>query len=312
MFEKIERFLLNEKEENITGKVLGDKTKASAKSVQNQKSGIKAKSKLESLLALIQTTYKTTSVQQHFNKDFNIKEMNKKFNAYAKEITEKYKDDPDSKDLDDLIKKFDYYSKHTDKIVDFFTAKEKKDAIYSLYDEEQRLAREERIGGRLVKLEEKEKMKKQFTRNFNLSDFLFCNLPPMEIIPNLEELAKNLQILYDTTQCKIEIISAYRSPARNKEVSKAEDSQHIQGTAADINMEGLSPLVVYKLIEMLIKKKKMKDGGLGLYDDFVHYDVRKSGRWRGDNRENNKGDFNLSNNDKKDIKKIIDSMGASS
>jgi hypothetical protein len=257
-------------------------------------------SKLESLLSLMQTTYQKVK----------SKEARNKFANYAKEISKKYENNQDAKELDNIIDRISYFNNHTQAIDDFFNPKKKKEEeIYFKYTEEERLARENRIGGRLVKLKDDEKLKKQLTPQFNLSDFLFCNLPPMNIIQNFEELAKNLQILYDKTNCKIEIISGYRSRARSKVTSPSTKiSQHEFGNAADIKVVGLSPLAAYTIILKLIKKGEMKNGGLGVYDTFVHYDTRNEGIWRGDERTINKGNFTLSAKDKKDIQKIIDSM----
>ena len=52
------------------------------------------------------------------------------------------------------------------------------------------------------------------------------------------------------------------------------------GKAADISIKGLSSLEVYKTIERLIENGDMLQGGLGLYDTFVHYDIRgERARW---------------------------------
>jgi hypothetical protein len=42
----------------------------------------------------------------------------------------------------------------------------------------------------------------------------------------------------------------------------------------------MSPQIVHKIILDLIEEGKMKQGGLGLYSSFVHYDVRGTkARW---------------------------------
>jgi len=52
------------------------------------------------------------------------------------------------------------------------------------------------------------------------------------------------------------------------------NSQHLLAKASDIVVKNVSPKEVYNAIEKLIESGKMKQGGLGLYDSFVHYDVR--------------------------------------
>ena len=50
--------------------------------------------------------------------------------------------------------------------------------------------------------------------------------------------------------------------------------------AADIVMKNVTPLQTYKDIEYLINTGDMLQGGLGLYNSFVHYDIRRTkARW---------------------------------
>ena len=52
--------------------------------------------------------------------------------------------------------------------------------------------------------------------------------------------------------------------------------------AADIKVKGYEPREVHRIIERLIAEGKMAEGGLGLYETFVHYDVRgRRARWYG-------------------------------
>ena len=65
-----------------------------------------------------------------------------------------------------------------------------------------------------------------------------------------------------------------------KKIGGVKSSQHVLGKAADIVVKGLEPKLVYEIIEDLIDKGDMLQGGLGLYDTFVHYDIRKTkARW---------------------------------
>ena len=73
---------------------------------------------------------------------------------------------------------------------------------------------------------------------------------------------------------------AFRSPEHNKAIGGASESQHVLGTAADIVVDGLTPKQVHAEIEKLIAEGKMREGGLGLYATWVHYDVRGTkARW---------------------------------
>ena len=124
----------------------------------------------------------------------------------------------------------------------------------------------------------------RFTDNFSLSEFA-CKSgapTPKNVIDNLRELAQNLQVLRDHLKSSIRINSGYRSPAHNKKIGGAKNSQHVQGRAADIAVAGFTPKKVKHAIEALIAKGAMKQGGIGLYKAWVHYDTRGSAaRWNG-------------------------------
>ena len=63
-------------------------------------------------------------------------------------------------------------------------------------------------------------------------------------------------------------------------LSGAKYSQHKLGKAADITVQSLKPAEVFVLIEDLIDFGELLQGGLGNYDTFTHYDIRKNkARW---------------------------------
>lgn len=122
----------------------------------------------------------------------------------------------------------------------------------------------------------------QLTDNFNLSEFASHDGTPVpkNLLGNAKELAEQLQVLRHHLKKPILINSAYRSPKHNKNVGGSPNSQHLKAKAADIRVPGVSPLELFQTIEKLIQKGKMKQGGLGLYKTFVHYDTRgKKARW---------------------------------
>lgn len=123
----------------------------------------------------------------------------------------------------------------------------------------------------------------QLTKNFNLSEFHCKDGTPVpeKYYNNVKELAKNLQVLRDELKMAVLITgSGYRTPEHNVRVGGAKNSQHLTASGADINARDLSPRQLYARIEKLIKAGKMKEGGLGLYKGFVHYDIRNvKARW---------------------------------
>lgn len=118
-------------------------------------------------------------------------------------------------------------------------------------------------------------------RNFKLSEFSSHDGQPTppELIPNLQTLAENLQILRDYLGFPIQINSGYRSEAQNKKVGGSPNSTHMKGMAADIVCQKYTPDQVYNAILELIHLGKIKDGGVGRYNSFTHYDIWKSRRW---------------------------------
>lgn len=122
----------------------------------------------------------------------------------------------------------------------------------------------------------------QLTRNFHRKEF-DCKdgtKVPEEFKNNLVKLAVNLQVLRDDFGSALVISSGYRTPKYNKRVGGATLSQHLTASASDLSQNKETPLELYKRIERLIKEGKMHNGGLGLYNTFVHYDIRqKPTRW---------------------------------
>ena len=121
----------------------------------------------------------------------------------------------------------------------------------------------------------------KLTNNFNLNEFNKHNFPLTEtILRNIQELAKNLQVLRDEVKKPIKITSGFRDPSFNKKIGGATQSRHITGEAADLKIEGYTPKQVAGIIEKLIASGKMKQGGLGIYSTWIHYDVRGTkARW---------------------------------
>ena len=123
----------------------------------------------------------------------------------------------------------------------------------------------------------------KLTKNFNRQEF-DCKdgtKVPDEFLPNVQEVANNLQILRDYLKVQVRVTgSGYRSQKHNKKVGGAKFSQHLTASGADINADGYTPKELAKEIEKLIKEGKMKQGGIGIYPNFVHYDIRGTkARW---------------------------------
>ena len=122
----------------------------------------------------------------------------------------------------------------------------------------------------------------KLTKNFSLSEFESKDGAdmPNAVLENIKEVASNLQALRDYIGEPIKVNSGYRSPKHNKSIGGVKNSRHIKGQAADICVLGMRSRDVVKAIKKLISEGKMKEGGIGTYETFVHYDIRGTkARW---------------------------------
>ena len=129
------------------------------------------------------------------------------------------------------------------------------------------------------------------TKNFKIKEFeckgnlkgCECKMPE-EVYNNIKELAENLQIIRDELGEPIKINSGWRCENYNRKINGVKRSQHLKGKAADIRVKNLTPDEVATAIDKLQEGGFIKDGGLGRYNSFTHYDIRgKKARW--DNRK---------------------------
>ena len=75
----------------------------------------------------------------------------------------------------------------------------------------------------------------------------------------------------------VTINSGCRCEAYNKKAGGVQNSQHVQGIAADIVVEGVKPALVASYLE-----SQHPDCGIGRYNTFTHIDVRGyAARWKG-------------------------------
>lgn len=125
----------------------------------------------------------------------------------------------------------------------------------------------------------------KLTINFNLSEFQSKDgsTMPSSVLINIKQLANALQTIRGSIGVPLNINSAYRSPEHNKRVGGSLKSQHLLGKAADLSNSKLPPAQLAEVIEELISGGYIPEGGIGIYNTFVHYDIRGTkARW--DNR----------------------------
>ena len=110
--------------------------------------------------------------------------------------------------------------------------------------------------------------------NFTVREFA-CNDGSDKVLID-SNLVTLLQKIRNHFGSSVTITSAYRTASYNKLIGGAVCSQHLYGTAADITIQGVTPLEVAKYCEYLMPNS----GGVGRYNNFVHVDVRSSrARW---------------------------------
>jgi hypothetical protein len=128
----------------------------------------------------------------------------------------------------------------------------------------------------------------QLSPNFKVREFASARDPS----PTLKidsRLVGALQLIREHFGLPVTVASGYRSPAHNKAINGATNSQHMQGTAADIKIRGVTVLDLAMLCEGILKFLKIP-GGIGIYGsqtgdtgasgNWVHIDVRATrARW---------------------------------
>lgn len=117
---------------------------------------------------------------------------------------------------------------------------------------------------------------KKLSENFKVKEFASTDgTDPIFIAPELVEVLQKIRTHFNKA---VTINSAFRTAARNAAVGGAKYSQHLYGTAADIVVSGIAPKEVAEYAEKLMPNT----GGIGIYSNFTHIDVRRTkSRWNG-------------------------------
>ena len=116
----------------------------------------------------------------------------------------------------------------------------------------------------------------KLSASFKVKEFA-CNdgSDPIFISPSLVEVLQAIRTHFGKA---VNINSGYRTASYNKKVGGATYSQHLYGKAVDIRVTGVKPKDVAKFAETLMPNT----GGIGIYSNFTHIDVREvKSRWNG-------------------------------
>lgn len=115
----------------------------------------------------------------------------------------------------------------------------------------------------------------QITDNFTLKELLTNN--PVNSYTKLHKtLILRLQKIRDKLESPIIILSTYRDFYYNKRVLGSSKSEHINGNAIDFKVQNLDEAKKTLLDDY---ENGLLNGGLGLYDTFIHIDVGKKRFW---------------------------------
>ena len=125
---------------------------------------------------------------------------------------------------------------------------------------------------------------REFTRYFETERRGVRNsAPPRKLWKNVVPTLRIIDELRESFGKSCHILSSYRSPAYNRRVGGVALSQHLQFTALDITIKGVSAKRVYERL-LQWRQEGRFTGGLGYYPSsgFVHIDTRgRNATWWG-------------------------------
>ncbi len=114
------------------------------------------------------------------------------------------------------------------------------------------------------------------SRNFKVREFRSRDgADAIFVDSKLVEILQNIRSHFGKP---VTITSGYRTHQRNRSEGGAARSQHLYGTAADIQVSGVAPGKVAEYAETLL----VNTGGIGIYSWGIHVDTRDvKARWNG-------------------------------
>lgn len=104
--------------------------------------------------------------------------------------------------------------------------------------------------------------------NFNRKEFAChcgCGFAAVDV-----KLLKILENIREHFGAPVVVSSGCRCVEHNRKIGGAGDSMHTKGMAADIRVDDVSPLLVARYLENNYHNQL----GIGIYDTWVHIDVR--------------------------------------
>lgn len=97
-----------------------------------------------------------------------------------------------------------------------------------------------------------------------------------ETLTVVQRACSHFEKVLGVSKVTLLINSAHRCPTHNKNVGGASKSKHVNGTAMDIRIKGVTPKELFDYFD----KEYPNKYGIGLYKNFTHIDSRKErARW---------------------------------
>lgn len=126
-------------------------------------------------------------------------------------------------------------------------------------------------------------MEGKITQHFSWSEAACKSGTPVPPIyeHNVRKVAGNLELIRLALQCPIIIDSwymTYKTLTPNDRFAETSGetvlTYHLDGRAVRFHTENFEPLDIFKIVNAMMNMKLITQGGLFLFDDCVHYDIR--------------------------------------
>lgn len=102
---------------------------------------------------------------------------------------------------------------------------------------------------------------------------------PLKFWKNARAICARAEALRTKVGGPLIVTSGFRTVQWNKKVGGARGSYHLTASALDLTSRTVSAPVMHAAYLELIKAGVVPDGGLGLYENWIHIDLGPRRRW---------------------------------
>lgn len=104
---------------------------------------------------------------------------------------------------------------------------------------------------------------------------------PSKFLKNAQAICERAEVLRAQVYGPLIVTSGYRTVTWNKKVGGAKGSYHLTASALDLTSRMVSAPRLHGVYLGLIEAGLVPDGGLGLYENWIHIDLGPRRRWYG-------------------------------